>query len=116
MLAAAIGASDRLMLIGDPEYYRRFFGFTADRTGQWRLPGPVRLWKSPFPDFPNRHRICIPPQTDSPPPPACTIRPPRLPTVSCRRLLNQISSRCLFLPSHPPPAHGGVRTSARCLT
>src|SRR3546814_18524073 len=39
--AAAIGASDRLMLIGDPEYYRRFFGFTADRTGQWRLPGPV---------------------------------------------------------------------------
>ena len=30
-----------LMLIGDPEYYGRFFGFTADRTGGWRLPGPV---------------------------------------------------------------------------
>ena len=29
-----------LTLIGDPEYYGRF-GFTADRTGRWRLPGPV---------------------------------------------------------------------------
>ncbi len=29
-----------LMLIGDPEYYGRFFGFSADRTGEWRLPGP----------------------------------------------------------------------------
>lgn len=29
-----------LMLIGDPEYYGRFFGFTAARTGGWRLPGP----------------------------------------------------------------------------
>ncbi|WP_404338358.1 GNAT family N-acetyltransferase [Sphingomonas sp. MMS12-HWE2-04] len=35
-----------LMLVGDPEYYGRFFGFTPDRTGQWRLPGsfePRRL-------------------------------------------------------------------------
>lgn len=30
-----------LMLIGDPEYYGRFFGFSAARTGKWRLPGPV---------------------------------------------------------------------------
>jgi predicted N-acetyltransferase YhbS len=30
-----------VMLIGDPEYYGRFFGFTADRTGGWRAPGPV---------------------------------------------------------------------------
>ncbi len=30
-----------LMLIGDPAYYGRFFGFTADRTARWRLPGPV---------------------------------------------------------------------------
>ena len=30
-----------LMLIGDPEYYGRCFGFSADRTGEWRLPGPV---------------------------------------------------------------------------
>ncbi|ATY31727.1 GNAT family N-acetyltransferase [Sphingomonas psychrotolerans] len=29
-----------LMLIGDPEYYGRFFGFTAERTSGWRLPGP----------------------------------------------------------------------------
>ncbi|HEX8300556.1 N-acetyltransferase [Sphingomonas sp.] len=29
-----------LMLIGDPEYYGRFFGFTAEKTGGWRLPGP----------------------------------------------------------------------------
>ena len=31
---------DSLMLVGDPEYYGRFFGFTADRTARWRLPGP----------------------------------------------------------------------------
>ena len=30
-----------LMLIGDPEYYGRFFGFDANRTADWRLPGPV---------------------------------------------------------------------------
>ena len=30
-----------LMLIGDPEYYGRFFGFSAERTARWRLPGPV---------------------------------------------------------------------------
>lgn len=29
------------MLIGDPEYYGRFFGFSADHTAGWRLPGPV---------------------------------------------------------------------------
>nr|WP_286207827.1 N-acetyltransferase [Hephaestia sp. MAHUQ-44] len=44
--ATAIGASERLMLVGDPEYYGRFFGFTADRTSAWRLPGPV-----------DRHRL-----------------------------------------------------------
>lgn len=38
--AAATGADRALMLIGDPEYYARFFAFTADRTAQWRLPGP----------------------------------------------------------------------------
>ena len=30
-----------LMLIGDPEYYGRFFGFSAQDTAGWRLPGPV---------------------------------------------------------------------------
>ena len=39
--ATASGAGDALMLIGDPEYYSRFFGFTADRTAAWRVPGPV---------------------------------------------------------------------------
>ena len=39
--AARAGADCALMLIGDPEYYGRFFGFTADRTADWRLPGPV---------------------------------------------------------------------------
>lgn len=42
-LAAAelTGDSTRLMLIGDPEYYARWFGFTAERTAGWQLPGPV---------------------------------------------------------------------------
>ena len=29
-----------LVMIGDPEYYERFFGFSAERTGGWDLPGP----------------------------------------------------------------------------
>jgi predicted N-acetyltransferase YhbS len=42
MLAVAdAGAADALMMIGDPEYYGRFFGFTAEVTGGWHLPGPV---------------------------------------------------------------------------
>jgi predicted N-acetyltransferase YhbS len=28
------------VMIGDPEYYERFFGFTNAHTGGWRLPGP----------------------------------------------------------------------------
>lgn len=39
--AAAQGLDRALCLIGDPEYYSRFFGFTAERTGVWRVPGPV---------------------------------------------------------------------------
>lgn len=39
--AAAEGLDGALMLIGDPEYYGRFFGFTAEATGAWQLPGPV---------------------------------------------------------------------------
>ncbi len=30
-----------MVMIGDPEYYGRFFGFTADATGGWDVPGPV---------------------------------------------------------------------------
>lgn len=41
MLAAAeCEANGALMMIGDPEYYGRFFGFDADATGNWDLPGP----------------------------------------------------------------------------
>ncbi|KQO06222.1 GNAT family N-acetyltransferase [Sphingomonas sp. Leaf242] len=39
--AAANGLGNALMLIGDPDYYGRFFGFTADRTARWNAPGPV---------------------------------------------------------------------------
>ena len=38
--AAETEADSALMMIGDPEYYGRFFGFTADATGKWDLPGP----------------------------------------------------------------------------
>ena len=41
MLEAAENLADRaLMMIGDPEYYGRFFGFDAEATGAWALPGP----------------------------------------------------------------------------
>ncbi|SKB59360.1 GNAT family N-acetyltransferase [Sphingopyxis flava] len=41
MLEAAEAIADgALMMIGDPEYYGRFFGFAADATGAWDLPGP----------------------------------------------------------------------------
>jgi predicted N-acetyltransferase YhbS len=38
---ADAGSADALMMIGDPEYYGRFFGFTAEVTAGWHLPGPV---------------------------------------------------------------------------
>jgi len=38
--AADDGADAAMMLIGDPEYYGRF-GFSDERTADWRLPGPV---------------------------------------------------------------------------
>ena len=28
------------VMIGDPDYYERFFGFSAAHTGGWQLPGP----------------------------------------------------------------------------
>lgn len=39
--ADAAGLGHAVMLIGDPGYYGRFFGFSAERTGRWRLAGPV---------------------------------------------------------------------------
>ncbi len=43
MLAEAerTGQDRALMLIGDPEYYGRFFGFSSASTGYWRVPGPI---------------------------------------------------------------------------
>ncbi|MHA6720450.1 GNAT family N-acetyltransferase [Sphingomonas sp. RS6] len=38
--SSALPGTDALMLIGDPEYYARFFGFDAASTQHWRLPGP----------------------------------------------------------------------------
>ncbi len=38
--ASAKRLDGALFLIGDPEYYGRF-GFTAERTVKWRVPGPV---------------------------------------------------------------------------
>jgi len=38
--AARAQRSDALMMIGDPEYYGRFWGFSADGTRQWDCPGP----------------------------------------------------------------------------
>jgi predicted N-acetyltransferase YhbS len=46
LMDAALAQADAagsvpLVLIGDPEYYGRFFGFTADVTEGWSVPGPV---------------------------------------------------------------------------
>ena len=46
LMRAAIAAADArrsppLMMIGDPEYYGRFFGFVAEGTGAWEIDGPV---------------------------------------------------------------------------
>ena len=39
--ALELDVDDAMMLIGDPEYYGRFWGFSAEATAGWRLPGPV---------------------------------------------------------------------------
>ena len=38
---ADAGAADAMVMIGDPEYYGRFFGFHADVTSGWDVSGPV---------------------------------------------------------------------------
>ena len=45
LMSAALTAIDPRaplpqVMIGDPEYYERFFGFTAAHTGGWQLAGP----------------------------------------------------------------------------
>jgi len=37
-----------LMMIGDPEYYGRFWAFSAEQTAGWSVPGPV-----------ERHRLLL---------------------------------------------------------
>ena len=39
--AVELDLDGAMMLIGDPEYYGRFWGFSDEATGGWRLPGPV---------------------------------------------------------------------------
>ena len=49
---AEAGADAHLVMIGDPEYYGRFWGFAADATSGWRAPGPFearRLLLRPVP-------------------------------------------------------------------
>lgn len=50
---ADAGANAPLMMIGDPEYYGRFWGFAADRTGGWRAPGPVEARRLLMRDVPG---------------------------------------------------------------
>lgn len=38
---ADAAGSDPMMLIGDAAYYERFFGFSAQHTAGWEVPGPV---------------------------------------------------------------------------
>lgn len=38
---ADAGAADAMVMIGDPDYYGRFFGFHADATSGWDVAGPV---------------------------------------------------------------------------
>ena len=40
MNAARAHRSEPLIMIGDPEYYGRFWGFSAAATGGWACPGP----------------------------------------------------------------------------
>ena len=39
--AVELDLDGAMMLVGDPEYYGRFWGFSAAATAGWRLPGPV---------------------------------------------------------------------------
>lgn len=39
--AAEATDEDALMLIGDADYYGRLFGFSAEHTADWSVPGPV---------------------------------------------------------------------------
>lgn len=54
MMRHALDIADKIaeyrasMMIGDPEYYGRFFGYDAAPTAQWEIDGPV-----------ERHRLLV---------------------------------------------------------
>lgn len=41
LAAIDAGGETATVLIGDPEYYTRFFGYSDAATRDWRVPGPV---------------------------------------------------------------------------
>ena len=57
-----IEGREPLVLIGDPEYYGRLFGFIADQTANWELPGPFErrrlLARTGGRDLPYRVTLC----------------------------------------------------------
>lgn len=54
-----VPGGDVLMLIGDPDYYDQF-GFDAQATGQWRLPGPFEQHRLlARGDAPNRSGMVV---------------------------------------------------------
>ncbi len=55
MIAAAdTGADGALMMIGDPDYYGRFWGFAAEATMAWEVPGPVERHRLLAREVPGR--------------------------------------------------------------
>lgn len=64
MAEARARKCEPLVMIGDPEYYGRFFGFSAAGTGGWEVPGPV-----------ERHRLLARPLDGRALPAAGTLGP-----------------------------------------
>lgn len=60
--------TDPLMMIGDPEYYGRFWGFSSAGTTHWGVPGPV-----------DRHRLLALSVDGSPLPDSGMLGPRRKP-------------------------------------
>ena len=57
-------ATAPLVMIGDPDYYGRFWGFTAQGTAGWDVPGPV-----------EQHRLLVRTRTGTLLPPAGMLGP-----------------------------------------
>lgn len=68
LIAAARDHADgALMMIGDPDYYGRFWQFAAEFTGDWAIPGPVDRQRLLARDA-GRHRVPAAPGTIAPDP------------------------------------------------